>query len=881
MSRPFVLHHCWRHPETSNGTILTDHELWAVENFMPIARVRCDVASDVPPGGTNVALTPEGTADAIHQWVSYYTTIKANHSATYEHYSIFVQNWGDPHASNPTIERTNTFALCRNWADRVTVVAPITNAKAVQTPYWEQGATLLRDWTIDFVEELSSLLVADSLPQPYDWHWDWESGFTVATGAWVPISEGGIADAVLADARATTEQVVGTSTYDDLYSAGVQSDGVTPVAYVPTAFAYESANREWRVWAGATHATINSAALRSALYDVIDAKFPDAGYSNYFYAAFDESNPPPPDKANDPVAFVSFDNSDATFGTILAYPFNNDQFTAGSGLSVWMSRYGVISSGNTTTDLANLWWAVTTTKIRNARAAGNNQPIAIWMPTPGRTSAELTNIGAGVYHTVTGEQLRQLAAYAMYGQQVRDFLWFTGTGFTDYDGLYETISDINENAATLEAEFAADPMTGGGMAQVSRFFRSSSAGAGTGASWADAAPLLVDYGSGLEINRYITGHGTGDPAAGIHNYTNNSLDAYIDVGDTYGTLAVVLAFGTSAGTSPSVRKPCRLIGVRRSGTDTSFETYSDWAAPRRQNGKGVFDSSYQAIIPVSSSIAFNTTALAHVHLVNLRIDGNRNATIVTLGQDAVCRGLTVTNAGNGTSATCITVSGRSTQLMDVDLYATGDFGSLLTISAADTHVRRLVGIGAGATSGSNNGIGIYISTASQCSLDDITLCRLRGRGIEIQAGTNSYFSITNLTLIDTGDDGIYVGTGTSTYALDVVRAFIVKTGQRSGTFYGVNAVATTNGVNVSESILSDNDTGAFNNFADMPTGAGNIITGAAITNIPGYSSSGSILDLNFTITGGPAVSANGNRAGSLLSSSGGGASGRVERVSRV
>lgn len=384
-------------------------------------RLRCDASStpDNPPGYSSYALTPSGVAVGVANWVEYSQARRRAAGQELGDYTFFIQNWGDP-GSAPNTERTNTFALGRNWADRVTGVG-IADADAVNTPWCENGIALLRAWTEEFLDALVVQLDTRGLPYPTDIHWDWE---TRALGS-AMLGGSGVWAAMQADARWSANSIDGNpaNTMANLWAAARKSDG-SPMTVNAAASIFTSANAEFEAWIGGTIKRAMEYALHKSLYELCRERFPGILCGNYDYIPRTTNQTwwrltksfSPRTVAN---AFA-FPNTDyANFQTYL--PPNSTFNPSSPGtLQEFMAVYGLPYTGVAATDYRAFWMEYQKANMRAVRTYYEG-PLAIWLPFPG---APETYTSPAATLTTTTDDIVELATYAARELGVTEFLWF-------------------------------------------------------------------------------------------------------------------------------------------------------------------------------------------------------------------------------------------------------------------------------------------------------------------------------------------------------------------------------------------------------------------------------------------------------------------------
>jgi hypothetical protein len=453
-ARPLLRHHFWDYPYSvkSGGNPVYDgsHPLWAVDGVTPMARVLVDSLQPPPGVSKSYAATAAGAAECVADHVAYSKARTEAAGRAYTSYGFFLQNWGNPHPSDPELDRTNTFALARHWDDRVTG-GTVTDANAVHNPYCANGIEQLQGWTVDFLTALGYELEARNLPAPTDIHWDWEARYLVAN--MIPTPDGSWPRIILED-RYDTELIDGESTLAELYAAARTSTGAALTVNTGQG-AFTATNAEWTEWQTMLGLRVQEWALDQSLYAPARARFPGIRCGNYnFLSRVPEQTWWRRDKAYFPTVTsrdwpLRFSDYSAT--ELYPIPASAIDANGASNLAGWLAAYGITPSGNDVTDLRTLWLTRSKNTLR-AMATYPGPRIAAFMPFPG----QFVEYTQGTL-TLTIDDVEEIAMFAVSEIGVRDVIWWLNQDVLEsFDPYTDLLIRLNAEASRV---FGSAPTT--------------------------------------------------------------------------------------------------------------------------------------------------------------------------------------------------------------------------------------------------------------------------------------------------------------------------------------------------------------------------------------------------------------------------------------
>lgn len=292
---------------------------------------------------------------------------------------------------------------------------------------------------------------------------------------------------------------------------------------------------------------------------------------------------------------------------------------------------------------------------------------------------------------------------------------------------------------------------------VTRYFSTSSAGAGDGTTWADRAALFSGGNWSTEI--------TGFDFSG-----SDSLVALIGPG-TY-TCSQDLAVGLFAN-APSVANPLMLAGCDSSGNPLTPPD-PNWTADLPD-----WDSSGLPIIETTTNIAALSVTNTGVRLLRFTASGRTGGAVIAPRWTTWCF---VENSAANTSAGCLTPTGNNGIVENSIIKPSGSsyaYGITLNLnqSAINTRVVGIIG-----SSGNRHGIAITATSAGTVSVIRCISVNNGGSGLCLtSASANPFFNIKNCVLANNGVSGVLHTSTASLSASQVANCMITGNGA-----YGIN-----------------------------------------------------------------------------------------------
>lgn len=263
------------------------------------------------------------------------------------------------------------------------------------------------------------------------------------------------------------------------------------------------------------------------------------------------------------------------------------------------------------------------------------------------------------------------------------------------------------------------------MAIVTRYFSTSSAGAGDGTSWADRAALF----SAGNWSSVITGFAFNG---------SDSLECLIGPGSYTCSQSLASGLFTNA---PSIANPLIMAGCNSSGVLLAIPD-PDWASCQP-----AFDDSTLPVIATTTNIATNNLANSYCYLLKFTASG-RNGAVMTAGNAfAWC---VIANSTANTSATAITTS--TTRLLNCVLTCSGSSYDTIASFNASLPVTncRLEGV----TGSSGNRRGMTF-TGNSVNMEACTIVNCGGEGVvSTSTGTGQSIRIFRSVIANNGSTGL-------------------------------------------------------------------------------------------------------------------------------
>lgn len=323
------------------------------------------------------------------------------------------------------------------------------------------------------------------------------------------------------------------------------------------------------------------------------------------------------------------------------------------------------------------------------------------------------------------------------------------------------------------------------MAIVTRYFSTTSAGAGDGTSWADRAAL---FSSG-NWSSVITGFDFSG---------SDSLLALIGPG-TY-SCGQSLASGLFSN-APTSANPLLLYGCDSSGNRLA-PSNPDWTSDQPVD--------WDSALPVIATTTNITTINLGATLLRLLKFTASGANTATISGHAASTWISVINSTNNSSAVAINPFAAMSLANIYSACSGAAYSGVISgganIAAAITNVRI---VGVAGSSGNRRGLSIS-AFAPSLHCDRVTVIGVGGEGIYV-SGQSAVDLIRKCIVASVGGNGVQLNRSTSSTKGHVTSCVVAGSGG-----YGI-AATTTSGIIATSSRFRDNTSGNFSGFDNYPT----------------------------------------------------------------